>query len=103
MGGAYVNVRPYYPFPRIRTNSSHVLRTSWHPHSGIRGTNGQDTPQIMTKKLLEDFWNKLSSCIEEFYLDEKKKKNGKSVPFLFSLIFFREIPFRIEELISQNC
>lgn len=115
MGGAYVNVRPYYPFPRIRTNSSHVLRTSWHPHSWIRGTNGQDTPQIMTKKLLEDFWNKLSSlnefllekissCIEEFYLavKEKKKKerkNGKSVPSLFSCspIFFRERKFLCSE------
>lgn len=111
MGGAYVNVRPYYPFPRIRTNSSHVLRTSWHPHSWIRGTNGQDTRQIMTKKLLEDFWNKLSSlnefllekissCIEEFYLavkekKEKERKNGKSVPSLFSCspIFFRERKF----------
>lgn len=46
--------RPY-PFPRIRTNSLHVLRTSWHPHSGIRGTNSQDTTEIMTKKLLEAF------------------------------------------------
>lgn len=50
--------RPYYPFPRIRTNSSHVLRTSWHPHSGIRGKNGQDTPQIMTEKIAGGFFGR---------------------------------------------